>query len=119
MTEVPADPPANCGYVKLVLPETMPVSAENIRFCIAPTNAADDNDFATTWIGADKHTMIATLPAGDYAIHAQYLDGDNLIATMMLTEAGWTTAIEGTAQTDAVFTIQAGETIELPSNGLE
>ena len=119
VTEVPANPPVNCGYVKLALPETMPVSAENIRFCIAPANTADDNDYVKTWIGAGKRSMIATLPAGDYVIRAQYLDGDNLIATMMLTEAGWTTAIEGTAQMDAFFTIQAGETIELPSNGLE
>lgn len=118
-TTAPAEPPAGCGYVKLTLPDKMPVSVENVCFSIAQSGAADDSVYSTTWAGTDQRTILATLPAGDYVIRAQYLDGSKVTTTMMLTEAGWTSAIEGTAQTDAVFTIKAGETVELPANGLE
>lgn len=118
-TEVPAQPPAGTGFVKIALPEKTRVNADDMRFCIVPSDDPNSDDYAATWVGADQKTVIAAVSAGDYVIRMDYYDGGNPKGAMVLTEAGWAEVSGDASQAGKVFSVAAGETVEIPSNGLE
>lgn len=118
-TEAPSAPPEGSGFVKVAIPDNPIVDVNEMRFVITSSTASDDDLGEIAWIGANSDALMTTVPKGDYIIALDCFDGEEATDELVLTDDGWKSTANNESIAPKTFSVTAGETIELPSTGLE
>ena len=100
---------------------TVQLTSDNAALAVEgiPVELVEASGAATYTENTDASgCAIFKVPAGSYSALLVSFDGPTISSGMVLTESGWVAANEESMANPKQFTINSGETFELPTTGL-